>query len=105
MTKGVDYISDVYGHWTEELFIDGVQYWHIDDFIGFKIRQTKKKTLLPSDCKFREDLQELLKGDEDNAQVRIEYLKITFEQRWKEVLEDIQRLDRKLREESAYGRS
>jgi hypothetical protein len=38
--------------------------------------------VMPSDCRFREDLIELKKGDEDSAQ------------RWKEVLEEIQRGDR-----------
>ena len=41
--------------------------------------------VLPSDCRFREDLIELIKGNEDAAQ------------KWKEVLEEIQRFDRKLR--------
>lgn len=53
------------GHWTEDLWIDGKCYWHIDDHKGFKIRPVQDP--LPSDCRFREDLVHLLAGDEDTA--------------------------------------
>lgn len=65
LQKGTDYLCDVRGHWTEDLYIDGMLYWHIDDFKGFRVRPVKNA--LKSDCRYREDLIELLKGDEDTA--------------------------------------
>ena len=54
------------GHWTEELFIDGERYWHIDEDNGyFKSRPAKRP--LPSDCRFREDLIYFKEDDEINA--------------------------------------
>lgn len=65
MVKGIDFLEKVHGHWTEDLFIGDQLYWHIDDCIGFKLRPVKNP--LPSDCRFREDLIELKKGDESQA--------------------------------------
>jgi hypothetical protein len=61
----VDYLCDVNGIWTEDLYIDGKLYWHIDDHKGYKLRPIKKP--LESDSRFREDLKELARGDEDSG--------------------------------------
>ena len=53
------------GHWTEDLFIDGVKYWNINEHKGFKIRPVKNP--LPSDCRFREDLVHLINTDEETG--------------------------------------
>jgi hypothetical protein len=55
----------VHGNWTEDLYIDNKLYWHIDDHIGYKLRPIKKPIL--SDCRYREDLIELSKGDEESG--------------------------------------
>ena len=88
---GRDYICMVTGHWTEDLYIDGVEYWHIDDHKGFEVRRVKDP--LPSDCRFREDLVHLGAGEEDTAQ------------KWKEILEERQRKDRRLREQAEKRRA
>ena len=66
--KGTE-VCKLQGHWTEDCWIDGQLYWHIDDFRGFKIKPTEP--LLPSDCRFREDLIALKDGHEDLAQVSL----------------------------------
>ena len=53
------------GIWTENLLIDNVEFWHIDDHIGYRLRPEKNP--LKSDCRFREDLITLSKGDEVSA--------------------------------------
>ncbi len=63
----MDYQSDIRGNWTESLYIDDQLLWHIDDHKGYKLRPYNKP--LSSDCRFREDLKELKKGDEANGQV------------------------------------
>ena len=63
--EGRDYLCNVHGNWTQELYIDNELYWHIDEHKGFKLRPVKKP--LPSDCRYREDLIYLGKGEEDTA--------------------------------------
>ena len=65
LTQGEDYICMVTGHWTEDLYIDGVKYWNINEHKGFKIRPVKNP--LPSDCRFREDLVHLINTDEETG--------------------------------------
>ena len=68
LKKGKDYLCIVSGHWTQDLYIDSELYWHIDDFRGFALRPyTDLGSLLLSDCRFREDLVELKRGDEENS--------------------------------------
>ena len=55
----------MHGNWTEDLYIDDKLYWHIDDHVGYNLRPYKKP--LPSDSRFREDLLELARGDEDSG--------------------------------------
>ncbi|CDW89867.1 oxysterol binding family protein [Stylonychia lemnae] len=90
LNEGTDYICLVNGHWTEDLYIDGVKYWHIDDFKGLQVRPSQNP--LPSDCRFREDLVHLINTDEDTGQ------------KWKVILEERQRYDRKLREDAKKKR-
>ena len=68
LKQGTDYICMVNGYWTEEMWIDGARYWHIDEYRGFKLRPCNNP--LPSDVRFREDLVFLRNGDEDTAAVR-----------------------------------
>lgn len=69
LVEGDDYICMVNGHWTEDLYIDGVKYWNMNEHKGFEIRPVENP--LPSDCRFREDLIHLINTDEDTGQVRI----------------------------------
>ena len=55
----------VNGYWTEEMWIDGARFWHIDEYKGFKVRPSTNP--LPSDVRFREDLVFLRNGDEETA--------------------------------------
>lgn len=55
----------VNGHWTEDLFIDGVEYWNINNYKGLAVRPSKNP--LPSDCRFREDLIHLINTDEETG--------------------------------------
>lgn len=65
LEAGNDYICMVNGHWTEDFYIDGVKYWHINEHKGFEVRPVKDP--LPSDCRFREDLLHLINTDEDTG--------------------------------------
>ena len=65
LRQGEDYICLVNGHWTEDLYIDGVRYWHIDEHKGYAMRPVKDP--LPSDSRFREDLVYLLNNDEETG--------------------------------------
>lgn len=67
--SGPHRICSVRGHWTEDLYIDNELLWHIDDFKGFNLRPLPLEVTLPSDSRHREDLIELLKGDEESGQV------------------------------------
>ena len=68
LKKGTDYLCDVNGTWTTDLFIDDKLFWHVDGHIGYRLRPIQKP--LQSDCRFREDLLELAKGDEESGPVR-----------------------------------
>lgn len=83
--KGAKEISIIKGEWTDHLIIDEKEYWKIKEFSLIPI--FRKKNTLPSDSHFRKDLLALLENDETKAQ------------RFKEEIEELQRNDRKLREE------
>jgi len=83
-------ISFVEGYWPLYLEVSGVKYWDFDDYRPYKL--TSSDNLLPSDSAHRKDLIALLEGNENEAQ------------REKEVLENIQRNDRKLREQYAKSK-
>jgi hypothetical protein len=77
-------IMNIEGEFTDYLRFHGENFWKLSDytFPSFK----RMSNTLPSDSTFREDLNWLKKGDEDMAQ------------KFKVKLEEIQRNDRKLRE-------
>lgn len=79
-----DVISRCEGLWTESLIIDGKVYWEFGK-IGLQKIEVPPYPLLSDSC-FRADLQALQKKDE------------TESQKLKEVMEDVQRKDRALRE-------
>ena len=84
LSSNAQAISEISGHWTKELAFDGINYWerkndHLVDFYEPEFK-------LPSDSSFREDMDFLIHGKEDEAQ------------KAKEKIENLQRRDRKLRE-------
>ena len=79
-------ISYIEGMWIENVMIDGDMYWEMGRERPFPL--VRDAGSLPSDSRYREDLQALLAGNEAESQ------------RQKEVLEEIQRNDRKLREQA-----
>lgn len=79
----------VEGQWTKSLTIDGVKYWDRDDYP--LANYYNSPFILPSDSTFRVDLNYFIKNDEVEAQ------------NWKEKMEEIQRYDRKLRENYQKG--
>lgn len=85
--KDAKEISLISGEWTSFLKIDDKQYWKIKEYPLVPIY--KNKDILLSDSSFRKDLKALIDNDEDLAQ------------KLKEEVEELQRQDRKLREEYA----
>ena len=83
--KSKEIISYVEGYWIEEIMFDGNIYWEIDQMEpeNFSLEENP----LPSDSRFRSDLQEFIKGNIDEAEKQ------------KDILEVIQRNDKKLREQ------
>lgn len=79
-----DIISYFEGHWIEEIMFDGTNYWEIDQIKDEIVIPTQNP--LPSDSRFRSDLQEFIQDHTEEAEKQ------------KEILENIQRNDRKLRE-------
>ena len=73
----------IYGYWTHQVFFKGAEIWNIDSVKPNRLRPVTNP--LPSDGKFREDLLYLQLGDKAEAQ------------RHKDILENKQRSDRKLR--------
>jgi len=84
--KDVKEICSLSGEWTTHLKIKDKQYWKIKDYSLIPLYKNKE-ILLSSDSSFRKDLMALIDDDEDLAQ------------KLKEEVEEIQRNDRKLREE------
>ena len=81
-----DMISYIEGNWFDYVMIDGDNYWEID-----KVKPGKLVSVpdpLPSDSTFRPDLRAFIEGNDAEAQKQ------------KEILEEIQRNDRKLREQA-----
>lgn len=81
-----DMISYIEGNWIDYVMIDGDNYWEIGQ--ATKTPLAPIENPLPSDSRYREDLLALINSTEDEAQKE------------KERLEEIQRRDRKLREEA-----
>ena len=80
-TKEIEIIT---GEWTNNLNFSNIPYWKLNDFSLIPIFRIKKP--LPSDSSFREDLIAFIIDDQDTAQ------------KVKEIYEETQRNDRKLRE-------
>ncbi|CEL98315.1 unnamed protein product [Vitrella brassicaformis CCMP3155] len=83
-------VVSVTGSWLEGLHFDGKSYWSLYDFEPATLTPVGGTDVLPSDCRYREDLIYLAHGDEDQAQ------------RWKLALEVRQRRDRSLRNERKH---
>jgi hypothetical protein len=84
LKKNAKNFGTIEGHWTKSLTIEGVKYWDREEFP--LANYYNSPYILPSDSTFRVDLNYFNKNDEVEAQT------------WKERMEDIQRNDRKLRE-------
>jgi hypothetical protein len=76
-------VVKITGSWLEEIAFNSVPYWTLKDDKGFKV--IEEENPLPSDVRYRLDLQALARGDLEEAQ------------RLKEEMEENQRNDRKLR--------
>lgn len=71
------------GYWTLFLDIDTQRYWSFDEYRPYLLASAPG--LIPSDSSFRPDLRSLIDNNVDEAQVQ------------KDILENIQRRDKKLR--------
>lgn len=60
-----DYVCKIEGHWTENLLIDGEEYWNMNQFRPIPVRPAAN--VLDSDARYRDDLQWLAKGDMENG--------------------------------------
>lgn len=78
-------ISDIEGSWLESIKIGDKTTWTLGGDLQYATQTNFREYCLPSDCRFREDLIWLERGNEDQAQI------------WKVLLEEQQRKDRKFR--------
>ena len=85
LVKNAKGYGNIEGEWTSYISFDNVEYWNNDKIKGFTVYS--HNYTLPSDGRFRGDLINLIKGDQEASQVE------------KEKLEVRQRQDRKLRAE------
>ena len=85
LAKNAKSYSKIEGEWTSFISFDEVEYWNIDNVKSFTVYS--HPFTLPSDGRYRGDLINLIKGDQEQSQVE------------KEKLEVRQRQDRKLRAE------
>ncbi len=83
-------LSHIEGEFTQHIKFDGETYWKYDPDAYPAMR--RMAFTLPSDSTFREDLNWWKNGDEDTAQ------------RYKIKLEEIQRNDKKLRENNSKSK-
>jgi hypothetical protein len=84
LKKNAKVIESISGEWTGWLEINKIRYWEKGEYSPATMYQTNY--ILPSDSKYRADLGEYIKNNDKLAQEN------------KDKLEDIQRSDRKLRE-------
>ena len=85
LAKNAKSYCKIEGEWTSFISFDEVEYWNIDNVKSFTVYS--HPFTLPSDGRYRGDLINLIKGDQEKSQVE------------KEKLEVRQRQDRKLRAE------
>ena len=83
LKKDTKSYANIEGEWTSYISFDDVEYWNIDKCKGFNV--FSHEFTCPSDGRYRGDLINLIKGDQEKSQVE------------KEKLEVRQRQDRKLR--------
>jgi len=86
-----DIISHCEGNWIDNLFFDGKLYWELGKYTLTPLVGLPNK--LRSDATLRPDLQALAKGNEKESQ------------RLKEIMENVQRNDAKLREHAAKAKA
>jgi hypothetical protein len=93
--KEPGYLEDIKGSWISNLYIGNKLYWDAKAQVPEFIKPTK--TCLPSDGRFREDLCWLWKSfyEAKNETERKNYE--TISQKWKVLMEDFNRWDRKRR--------
>jgi len=84
--KSKDIIAYAEGYWIEEIKFNNHSYWEIGKIVEDKL--IYEENPLPSDSRYRKDLQEFFNNNIEEAQKQ------------KENLEVIQRNDRKLREDN-----
>ena len=82
--NSVEFVN-IKGEWTDHCSFDDEVYWNVNDNKLFTINEVGYKC--PSDGRYRKDLIELIKGNEEQSQIE------------KEAMENMQRRDRKLRAE------
>ena len=83
LKKDAKVYSNIEGEWTSFISFDNVEYWNNENTKGFTV--FSHKFTLPSDGRYRGDLINLIKGNQEQSQIE------------KEKLEVRQRQDRKLR--------
>jgi len=81
----VEQIDSLQGSWITHLQIGSKQYWNFENYLPAQVKKINNP--LPSDCTFRLDVLHLKKNEENLAQ------------KYKEELEEIQRRDKKLRQQ------
>jgi hypothetical protein len=85
-------VSQIDGSWLDGIRFDGVEFWRRCVHRPFFLQHLPDEDVLPSDSRFREDLQHLKRGDLEGAQ------------KWKAALEVQQRDDKKLRKNAEKHR-
>ncbi len=88
MSKQDDKIKElvkISGSWLEKIKFDGEEFWNINDTEGKFKQQNYSDKVLPSNCRFREDLIWQFYGNEE------------YSQEWKVALEKQQRADKVIR--------
>ena len=83
LDKNAKSYGDIEGEWTSFISFDNVEYWNINNCKALTLYS--HEFTLPSDGRYRQDLINLIKGDQEKSQIE------------KENLEVRQRKDRKLR--------
>ncbi|KAL4482280.1 hypothetical protein ABPG72_018061 [Tetrahymena utriculariae] len=82
----VEQVSTITGIWNKEIFIDDVKWFDIENPFPFKLEHELNP--IPSDCNYRQDILYLKDRNLKDGQT------------YKELLENYQRADRKLREKA-----
>jgi hypothetical protein len=78
-------LSKIEGYWTLHLDIDNKRYWSFDEFRPYLVAHANNP--LPSDSRFRLDLKAWIEDNQEEAQAQ------------KDILENLQRRDNKIRHE------